>query len=401
MHLAPFHGWLTLPLLACVGCSEWEAGPALPVSSDGGGGEDGACPEAFDPRSSVPVRTRSGFRVVANTIEDSEGQHVMLRGVNRSGSEYQCTKGRGFFDGPSDEESVRAMARWNINAVRVPLNEACWLGINGTPDFNAGEPYKAAVESYVELLQRYGLIPILDLHWAAPGDRLPTELYPMPNADHTETFWADVAETFKGNDGVIFEPYNEPFPNRNQSDDAAWACWRDGCTEFLGWGSSETYEAVGMQALVDAIRSTGSEHLLLLGGVQYSNGLSRWLEFKPDDPMDNLAPAWHVYNYNHCANEACWIGAPREVAEQYPIVVTELGQNDCEGTFVSTLMGWLEQHQLGYLAWSWNAYGPCVAETNENRGSVNPYSLITSYDCPEPNSAFAEAVYQELVNGLP
>src|SRR4051812_37739813 len=60
------------------------------------------------------------------------GGVVRLLGVNRSGSEYMCTDGYGdVFDGPHDQRSVSAMRSWRINAVRVPLNESCWLGVGG------------------------------------------------------------------------------------------------------------------------------------------------------------------------------------------------------------------------------------------------------------------------------
>ncbi len=46
--------------------------------------------------------------------------------MDRSGTEYTCVQGNGIFDGPNDQASITAMKKWNVNAVRVPLNEACW-----------------------------------------------------------------------------------------------------------------------------------------------------------------------------------------------------------------------------------------------------------------------------------
>lgn len=77
----------------------------------------------------VPEAGPLGLRAVGNRVEDAEGRHVILRGVNRSGTEYQCTKDFGdgmirHFDGPSDEESIDAITSWpGVNAVRVPLND--------------------------------------------------------------------------------------------------------------------------------------------------------------------------------------------------------------------------------------------------------------------------------------
>ncbi len=93
----------------------------------------------------------------------------LLAGVNRSGTEYACIQGWGIFDGPNDATSVAAMAAWHVNAVRIPLNEDCWLDINGVNPAYAGSSYQSAVQSYVKLLHQYGLYAILDLHWNAPG----------------------------------------------------------------------------------------------------------------------------------------------------------------------------------------------------------------------------------------
>src|SRR5256885_3882454 len=76
--------------------------------------------------------------VQGNRVVDSAGRPVRLRGVNRSGAEYACAQGWGIFDGPSDSASVSAIASWRTNVVRLPLNETCWLGINGVTPAYAG-----------------------------------------------------------------------------------------------------------------------------------------------------------------------------------------------------------------------------------------------------------------------
>jgi hypothetical protein len=63
--------------------------------------------------------------------DDKTNQPVVLQGVSRSGTEFACVGGYGIFDGPNDDASIEAMKAWKINTVRVPLNEHCWLGING------------------------------------------------------------------------------------------------------------------------------------------------------------------------------------------------------------------------------------------------------------------------------
>jgi hypothetical protein len=355
-----------------------------------------------EPVDPGPVDWPRGFRVVGNQIHDHAGAPVVLHGVNRSGSEYRCVQSGGFFEGPADEASVAIFKSWrNVNAVRVPLNESCWLGINGAPARFAGESYKLAIQRYVALLHKHDLIPILELHWVGPGTTLATRLQPMPDADHALAFWSDVAAWFRDDDAVLFEAFNEPFPDRNRDSDAGWQCWRDGCTANLSVPSGTpmaTYQAAGMQAIVDAIRAAGARHVVLLGGLQYSNALSQWLTFKPADPLGNLAAAWHVYNFNACVSAACWDGAPAGVAAMVPLAVTEFGQNDCAGGFVTSLMTWLDAHGGGYLAWSWNAYGACTPASGSNPNSGQPWSLVTSYQSGAPNGGYAQAVHDHIAN---
>src|SRR3989454_4770614 len=144
-------------------------------------------------------------RVQGNQLVDSAGRAVRLRGVNRSGTEYACAQGWGIFDGPSDSASVQAIASWKANVVRIPLNETCWLGINGVASAYAGDNYRRAIADYVALLNRTGLAVILDLHWSAAGTAKALGQAPMPNRDHTPDFWRQVAAAYKGNNSVIFD----------------------------------------------------------------------------------------------------------------------------------------------------------------------------------------------------
>src|SRR5690242_1994889 len=76
-------------------------------------------------RASVSAPT--GLHVVGQQLLDGTNHALILRGVNRSGTEYACIQGWGFFDGPSDLASAQAIAAWGANAVRIPMNEDCWL----------------------------------------------------------------------------------------------------------------------------------------------------------------------------------------------------------------------------------------------------------------------------------
>ena len=85
----------------------------------------------------------TGLHVVGNQIEDSSGRVIIPHGVNRMGGEYSCiSSSGGTFDGPITQTVVNAMLSWDINIVRVPLNEDCWLGINGEPVSETSAKYQ-------------------------------------------------------------------------------------------------------------------------------------------------------------------------------------------------------------------------------------------------------------------
>ena len=137
---------------------------------------------------------------------DSAGNLVVLRGVSHSGSEYTCVHGHGVFEGKLDSSFVAGLKSWkNLNAVRLPLNEDCWLGINGVPADSGGAAYQAAYEKAVGLLTSNHIAVLADLHWTASDKMLATGQQPLPDRDHAPAMWASVAEAFKDNPMVLFE----------------------------------------------------------------------------------------------------------------------------------------------------------------------------------------------------
>lgn len=286
---------------------------------------------------------------------------VRLLGVSRSGTEYSCQQGYGFFDGPSDAASIRAMKSWRINAVRVPLNETCWLGINGIAPDLGGAAYRATIRAWVDRLERAGLYVILDLHVAAPEAFQATGIIPMADADHAPEFWRSVAAAYREDRAVLFDLYNEPHH-------LGWRCWERGCTlrdERVG-----SYRAAGMRELVAAVRSTGARQPLLLGGVGWARNLDRWLAHLPPDPVDGLVASNHTYNFAACF-ATCRADLAR-IARRHPVVTGEMGEGDCRHGYIDDYMPWADRHGVSYVGWTWNAGGGWTCR--------NGPTLIRDYD---------------------
>ena len=123
------------------------------------------------------------------------------------------------------------MKAWKINTVRVPLNEHCWLGINGVKSQYGGQAYQDAVGKYVRRLLNHGMYVILDLHWTLDGwTKLAKAQQPMPNMDHSVTMWESVSEYFSNDMNVIFDLFNEPYPDLASFFSDAWGCLLNGGT---------------------------------------------------------------------------------------------------------------------------------------------------------------------------
>jgi endoglucanase len=329
-----------------------------------------------------PTVSRSGvsgaapaLHVSGNYLVDASGQRVVLHGVDRSGGEFSCVQDLGIWAGPMNQASVTAMKQWDVNAVRIPLNEACWNGQSYVPRQYRGARYQQAVESYVHLLNRNGIVAILDLQWTDGAYNGPSAgcseaqarcEKPMPDAAQSIPFWTSVARMFRDNDAVIFDVFNEPYPDAATGSEAqGWNCWLHGGSACPGIG----YQVAGMQSLVNTIRSTGANNVIMVAGIRYANDLSQWLQYEPTDPDHNLAASWHSYNFNSCASQSCWNSQIAPVIDKVPVIAGEIGEDNCADTYIDSLMNWLDARSTSYLAWAWNADFNC---------STGP-GLITSY----------------------
>jgi endoglucanase len=307
-------------------------------------------------------------------VNSATGQQVVLHGVDRSGGEYACVNGTGVWDGPMDQTAVSAIKSWNVNAVRVPLNEACWNGESYVNPAYAGANYISAVTAYVNLLNSNGIVAILDLHWTDGQYTGPSAgctsaqavcQKPMPDSAQAIPFWTSVANTFKGNDAVIFDLFNEPYASRaTGSAVSGWQCWLNG-----GTCPGISYQVAGMQAMVNAVRSTGATNVIMVGGEEYANDLGTpgstsdpsILTNLPTDPDHDIAVSWHSYNFNACNTQPCWTSQVQPVIAQVPVIAGEIGENDCASGYVTPLMTWLDSQQTSYLAWAWNADFQCAS----------------------------------------
>jgi hypothetical protein len=348
-----------------------------------------------------PSTTALTIHVNGTKLINGQGSQIRLLGTDASGPEYCSYDGSVGGGNPLNSAEAEDIASWKMNAVRIPLNEDCWLGlngisINGESTVASAQTYQSTIESWVTDLNNDGIYVILDLHWSAPGTNV-ANVYPMADEDHSPAFWTSVATAFKSNPAVIFDLFNEPYIGNSDAptSTAPWTCWLNGCTVTdEDYSPSIVYTSAGIQQLVNVVRATGATQPIELGGVNYSSdpcGLYEKYESTaacpetanmPTDPSKQLIISYHNYINPNCTTQSCWNTHWADeltpiTSAGYPMVTDELGEDDCADTFMNWYMSWADTNSESYLAWSWV---PTLYSSTCSTGSNQNYSLIADWN---------------------
>jgi hypothetical protein len=334
------------------GCSHAPGGTTLPLTAEAA-------------RSALPAL--SGLRVSGNELVDGANHVVHLQGVNRSGTEYACVQGWGIFDGLSNAASIKAIASWHVNVVRVPLNEDCWLAINGVKAQYAGANYRNAIVHYVDLLHRNGMYAEVSLIYGAPGKYQATYEPAAPDEDHSPAMWSSMASTFKGDPNVILAPWGETT--------VGWSCFmRKGCDYQARYGPGDKfYQTAGMQQAVDRMRAAGYHGVISIPCIDFANACgkingsdydgSTWLKSRPTDPDNQTIAEAHVFGSELCDTETCFNSSMRPITKVVPMIFGETAETyggiSCTPHYIRSFMDWADAHGVGYEAWTWDTWGGC------------------------------------------
>ncbi len=345
-------------------------------------GASGAGTPAPEATVQVTATRAAGLHVQGNRLENADGRPVVLRGVNRSGTEYTCIHGYGIFDGPSNAASVRAIRSWGATLVRIPINEDCWLGINGVPRADSGAAYRGAIVAYVAELQRVGITPEVSLMWAAPGAYRATYQSAAPDADHSPALWTSLAQTFKHNPNVILGVWGEPAVGAS--------CFANGGVCGATYGPKNApYRSAGSKEAVRLMRAAGYRGVIAIPGVAWANDLSVWLANEPHDPLHQLVAEAHVYGGQVCASTACFNQTMLPVARRVPLLFGETGENvagtDCSSQAMRSILGWAASHNVSWAAWTWDTWRTCGSLISSYSGTpANPYGAFIHQTLQSP-----------------
>ncbi len=304
------------------------------------------------------------LKVVGNQIVTASGGcTVRLTGVNLDSLEWEAQPG----DGPSGGDGVltqlqEAVKYWNVNCVRIPLDQDWWDGNAQTTPNNRGSTSQSGYQSFVDSLVAFcntnNIYCDLDLQWSGDGSTgTATEQYSMPD-ENSLVFWASVAARYANNTSVIFDTFNEPYPT-------SWSVWLDGGT------TAEGFTTPGLQAIVNKIRATtasasstlasgtNAENVCIVGGQQYSYyyvGMSPVVDVTGGNGIVYSA---HIYNNKGTNTAAGWESNIEPALTYGPVFIEEFGNsaNTTDGgTFVNSVITFMngtndKNYIYGGMAW--------------------------------------------------
>ena len=308
------------------------------------------------------------LHVSGTRILNSKDEPVLLRGVNTPSLEWS-DNGEGHI-----LRTVKVAIRdWHANVIRLPLSQDRWFG-KAPEQKDEGVSYRALVRQIVDACATQGCYIVLDLQWGDYGEwGKNIGLHAMPDLNSVE-FWRDCAANFQNHPAVLFDLYNEPR-------DVSWNVWLNGgtITERPGrpGASPKTYEAVGMQKLLDTVRATGAQNVVIAGGLDWSYDFSGILAGVQlfDRTGHGVIYANHAYN-NKGDTAAEWIAKMEAAAAKLPVIVSEFGGSGGphrrpsrydpkpgpgSDDWLLHVLQALQDHRWSWIAWDLHpAAGPCL-----------------------------------------
>ncbi|MDZ7345796.1 MAG: glycoside hydrolase family 5 protein [candidate division KSB1 bacterium] len=238
---------------------------------------------------------QSRIRVDGNRFVNEDGETVIFQGVSIADPDKLVREERW------QERLFAEAASWGANIVRLPIHPRAWR--ERTP-----EKYLELVDQAIGWAKKHQLYLIID--WHSIGNLkeglFQHEMY-RTSLQETKEFWRQIAEAYKDEPTVAFyELFNEPTVTGSMQ----------GMT-FPQW------QAI-LDTLIQEIREIDSTKVLLVAGFNWAYDLTEFKDNFFTEP--NIAYVSHPYPMKREQPwEPKWEADWGFVADQYPVILTEIG----------------------------------------------------------------------------
>ena len=209
-------------------------------------GQSGSSTTTATSTSTTQTYTAIGMLHIDGTqLIDATGHPVLLHGAQiESPFNYLKAWEQGKQPSASLNSKVfGAMVHdWKMNVLRLPTSN--WIYAKYPTD------YLNKLDQAVQQANAAGLYVVLDLHDTNQGGSPYGKDATLPKTEDI-AYWKTIAEHYKNNPMVMFDVYNEPKYHD-------WNTW------LHGGGTVSGATVVGMQDLVNAIRSVGAKQIIVV-----------------------------------------------------------------------------------------------------------------------------------------
>jgi hypothetical protein len=342
--------WIPLLLTGIVCLSLWSCSHKAPKSLP-------------SPSTSKPTSTSKpnqgaptgAYTVSGNKILGKDGKVFVPYGITVYGlsfSQWQPNV-------TSDEAEIRATAvDWHGNTARIQVDPVALL---------ATSPFDSAMLQQLDAEVKQAEQLHMNVIISAQTEHEPDGGSPMPDSN-VQQFWRVLAPHFSADTNVWFDLFNEP-RLKGAANDQFWAVWHDGGDGY-----------VGMQTLVDMIRSEGANNIVLAEGIHAGSSL---LNLQPLSGR-NIAYAVHPY-FHRAESPEVWMNNWGRQSSSVPVVADEWNQyasarDECTPnapTLVPEFLQYITSHDIGLVVWTLHQPGVLTP-------TVNDYTHPVSFDPSVP-----------------
>lgn len=217
--------------------------------------------------------------------------------------------------------------------------------------------YLKEVVDAVHTARHFGLAVIVSVQAESPAGQ--DRRCPLPDSG-TLRVWKELAAVFRADRGVMLELYNEPdIPPTG----GGWALWRTGGLVRTATGLCM---AVGMQEIINKIRSRGARNVIIVPGAEMERTIAGMPSLAdPASPRDpQLAYGIHYPPLSH--GWASWQQNFGDESERVPVVITEWNADSvlhCQPSApvaAPLLLNYLASKRIGVVGFAFDVPGTII-----------------------------------------
>lgn len=299
-------------------------------------------------QASPTSRNAEGIlHVQGSQLIDGQGHPLLLRGAQIAGplnflSDWQAGQDPTAWLNPM---TFQAMRSWHMNALRLPVSG--W--------YYQDPRFLPLLDTIVTQANQAGLYVILALFDDAKSGSPYGQGAAVPKAENV-TFWKFMAAHFAGNSMLLFDVFNEPTGLTAQT------YLNGGGT--LTTSTGEMTSIIGLQPLVDAIRSVGAQQIVIApAAIPASDPTIRIHDA-------NVMYSLHVYSGVAANNPAVWDQQWGSLLGRYPLFYGEWSvlpnsyipqqcrpyTPDNATPLTQAFLGYMDARQINWTAWQFRPY---------------------------------------------